>query len=191
MKENVLAGITVRKLPRHAGNKKKKNAAEGDVQEHTVSNHGESETSATELQAGQQMAERDQQCDQCAARQKLRLMNNILRQEDNTKNEMERCFFEFGCLKTMVSVVACQHCGGSLHVQFGDKMGYSLQIRLACQVWKLFHFSSVEFSQFFMYMCNQHGTSLSASLSLSHTHSMYMKIWCWCCYFADNIWYFC
>ena len=38
------------------------------------------------------------------------------------------------CLKSLFSAVACNECGGNLTVAFGEKMGYSREIRLACEV---------------------------------------------------------
>ena len=87
-------------------------------------------------EAGQDHAEKGQQNDQCAARRKLDLMHGFIDAADDTNNDMERCFMEFGCLKALLSVVTCQ-CGGNIHIQFCDKMGYSRQIRLACQVCNL------------------------------------------------------
>ncbi|KAL8615808.1 hypothetical protein ACOMHN_048516 [Nucella lapillus] len=103
----------------------------GDVQEaeHVVFVQGNA-VSNSKLQAGQD-AENGQN-EQCAAMRKIDLMNDFIDAADDTNNDMERCFMEFGCLKALLSVVTCQ-CGGNLHIQFGDKMGYSRQLKLACQ----------------------------------------------------------
>ncbi|KAL8619299.1 hypothetical protein ACOMHN_056943 [Nucella lapillus] len=103
----------------------------GDVQEaeHVVFVQGNA-VSNSKLQAGQD-AENGQN-EQCAAMRKIDLMNDFIDAAEDTNNDMERCFMEFGCLKALLSVVTCQ-CGGNLHIQFGDKMGYSRQLKLACQ----------------------------------------------------------
>ncbi|KAL8571645.1 hypothetical protein ACOMHN_065400 [Nucella lapillus] len=104
----------------------------GDVQEaeNVVFVQGNAVSSNSKLQAGQD-AENGQN-KQCAAMRKIDLMNDFIDAADDTNNDMERCFMEFGCLKALLSVVTCQ-CGGNLHIQFGDKMGYSRQLKLACQ----------------------------------------------------------
>ena len=73
------------------------------------------------------------------ARKKLDLMRRQLGPtNDDTDTEQKRCFMELPSLQSLFTDVACGECGavGSLDVSFGEKMGYSRQIRLVCQVCK-------------------------------------------------------
>lgn len=98
------------------------------------SKHGQAEVPRPE----NQNAEAGQQ-NPCTARRKLELMRRHLDVADaNIDTDKQRCFAELQTLQSLFSAVACSECGrpnaGSLEVAFGDKMGYSRQIRLVCQV---------------------------------------------------------
>ncbi|XP_070191535.1 uncharacterized protein [Littorina saxatilis] len=69
----------------------------------------------------------------CTARRKLDVMKDYVAAADETDSDKERCFIELKNLKSLFSAVACGECGGTLSVCFGDKMGYSREIRLACE----------------------------------------------------------
>ncbi|XP_070178777.1 uncharacterized protein [Littorina saxatilis] len=110
------------------------------VFEHTLFAHGDAEipSCSHNLQAGQNIVQNGQPNEECSARKKMGLMkeyidpaNDNIVADDTDSNE--RCFMDLGTLKGLFSAVACQECGGSLDVAFGDKMGYSREIRLACQ----------------------------------------------------------
>jgi hypothetical protein len=55
---------------------------------------------------------------------------------DEDDGETFRCFFEIKCLQKLLDKVACGNClsVGKLQVTFGEKMGYSRQIRVSCLV---------------------------------------------------------
>ncbi len=57
---------------------------------------------------------------------------------DDIDTEQKRCFVELPNLQSLFTDVACGECGavGSWDVSSGEKMGYSRQIRLVCQVCK-------------------------------------------------------
>ena len=110
-----------------------------NVSEHVLSAHGEATTSANsssaDLHAGHDNVPLpDEQDDQCTARRKLDLMRKYVGEADDTDSDKDRCFMEIRCLKSLFSAVACNECGGNLTVAFGEKMGYSREIRLACEV---------------------------------------------------------
>ncbi|KAK7107180.1 hypothetical protein V1264_015140 [Littorina saxatilis] len=58
------------------------------------------------------------------------VMKDYVAAADETDSDKERCLKN---LKSLFSAVACGECGGTLSVCFGDKMGYSREIRLACE----------------------------------------------------------
>ncbi|KAL8568889.1 hypothetical protein ACOMHN_061465 [Nucella lapillus] len=51
----------------------------------------------------------------------------------DTDQNKERCFLELGSLKKLFSSVTCPRCDASLNIAFGDKMGFSREIRIACE----------------------------------------------------------
>jgi len=69
--------------------------------------------------------------DQCAARRKMNFIKDHIAPTDNVSAEKERCFMEYGSLKSLMSTVACKQCGGYMEVSFGDKMGFSREIKLS------------------------------------------------------------
>ena len=110
-----------------------------DVQEHVLSTHGSAGTPRSfDPTANQNFVPvRD-----CTARRKLATMQNYIDAVEEGDDDRERCFFELKCLKHMISKMACQECGGSLSARYGDKMGYSREIRISCEVCTLIIFSS-------------------------------------------------
>ena len=107
---------------------------------------GESETAtltisgdAEILSMGNLQAQAEQPNYPCTARKKFDLMRRQLGPtNDDIDTEPKRCFMELSSLQSLFTDVVCGECGavGSLDVSFGEKMGYSRQIRLVCQVCK-------------------------------------------------------
>lgn len=107
---------------------------EATVTEHTISASGDANIS-NDLLAGDNSGIVELPAEQqCTARRKLNVMKDYVAAADETDNDKERCFLELKSLKYLVSAVACCECGGTLTVGFGDKMGYSREIRLTCEV---------------------------------------------------------
>ncbi|KAL8561274.1 hypothetical protein ACOMHN_047129 [Nucella lapillus] len=67
------------------------------------------------------------------ARRKLGIMQEYVDAAGDTDQNKERCFLELGSLKTLFSSVTCPRCDASLNIAFGDKMGFSREIRIACE----------------------------------------------------------
>ena len=107
----------------------------GETQTATLASSGDAEI----LSLGNLQAQAEQPNDPCTARKKLDLMKRHLgATHDAIDTDQQRCFMELPSLQSLFADVACGECGavGSLDVSFGDKMGYSRQIRLVCQVCK-------------------------------------------------------
>ncbi|XP_025097592.1 uncharacterized protein LOC112565918 [Pomacea canaliculata] len=72
------------------------------------------------------------------SRRKLALLKEKIGTTDELEdgNTRERCFIELKTLTDMFSFFPCPECcvTGSFEVSFGDKMGYSRQINIKCQI---------------------------------------------------------
>ena len=107
----------------------------GESETHTLTIIGDAEI----LSSGNQQAPAEQPNDPCMAKKNLdRRRRHLGPTNDATDTEQKRCFLELPSLQSLFTDVACGECGavGSLDVSFGEKMGYSRQISLVCQVCK-------------------------------------------------------
>ena len=131
---------TAEKQPKLVGRRKKADESLacsqlGESETATLTINGDAEI----LRSGNQQAPAEQPNDPCMARKKIdRRRGHLGPTNDATDTEQKRCFVELASLQSLFTDVACGECGavGSLDVSFGEKMGYSSQIRLVCQVRK-------------------------------------------------------
>ena len=119
-----------------------------DVTSHVLHAVGDTELSDTNL-AGQDCVQvpAGQQDNQSTARRKLQVMRDYVGEAaddtaddtDTDSDTTQRCILELSCLNAILSAVPCNACGGLLTAVFGDKMGFSREIKVVCEVCCPFH----------------------------------------------------
>ena len=178
--------------PKNADQQLSEMQVDNVVSEHVLAAHGDATVSSRDdLHAGQDNVPLpDEQPDkQCTARRKLDLMRKYVGEADDTDNDKERCFMEMRSLQSPFSAVACSECGGSLTVAFGDKMGYSREIRLACEVSLrtfvtffsfiiitiiIFSFTKFRLTQVEFFLCHCHCQFMSVQQVSLSVHIIYI-----------------
>ena len=74
-----------------------------------------------------------EQDNQSTARRKLRVMRDCVREAAGSDTK-QRCILELSSLNKILAAVPCSFCGGLLAAVFGDKMGFSREIKVVCEV---------------------------------------------------------
>ncbi|KAL8585931.1 hypothetical protein ACOMHN_061092 [Nucella lapillus] len=113
--------------------------ADSDIQVHTVCGSGDAVGVCSRnqnLDGQDNLMQPEQRDNLSTARRKLGIMQEYVDAAGDTDQNKERCFLELGSLKKLFSSVTCPRCDASLNIAFGDKMGFSREIRIACEVMK-------------------------------------------------------
>ncbi|KAL8596181.1 hypothetical protein ACOMHN_021221 [Nucella lapillus] len=113
--------------------------ADRDIQVHTVCGSGDAVGGCSRnrnLDGQDNLMQPEQRDNLSTARRKLGIMQEYVDAAGDTDQNKERCFLELGSLKKLFSSVTCPRCDASLNIAFGDKMRFSREIRIACEVMK-------------------------------------------------------
>ncbi|KAL8583880.1 hypothetical protein ACOMHN_009634 [Nucella lapillus] len=110
--------------------------ADSDIQVHTVCGSGDAVEGCSRnqnLDGQDNLMQPEQRDNLSTARRKLGIMQEYVDAAGDTDQNKERCFLELGSLKKLFSSVTWPRCDASLNIAFGDKMGFSREIRIACE----------------------------------------------------------